>query len=942
MRKGKKKAKRLLALLLAGALCCQTGAIPKTAMSARKAQASESPEQTRKQDFRILSGDEMMKDMGAGWNLGNTMDGHTGFTPGETVWQPVVTTKKLIKSVHDLGFHTVRIPVTWGTMIDDTKDYAINEKWIGRVQDIVDYCVSLDMYAIINIHHDGAEQTGWLRIASSDQEGLKKKFAGVWKNIANVFKDYDEHLIFESMNEVKGESMTVVQENEVIMALNQIFVDTVRGTGSNNEKRWLMVPGKYNYIDSICNEKNQFSLPKDTVDNRLMVSVHIYTPNGFCLGEYKTNSEYSVEKLEANDREVKPLYDTYSSKGIPVVVGEYGCINKNNPKERAFYLEGMNRIYKKYKCVGVYWDQGWYDRTRDPDYSFAIIDRESGKPVEKEVTDGLFRGYNGVNGETDYSTLQKSPEVKAITSLTASEASVEIGTGEWKTLQASFAPADSNDVILWKSADESIATVSEGNIHGKRPGSTKVTVFTQNGTASQEIDVTVKPAASGKPCSEIGVAEETLAMSAGESKMLAPVLTPADTEDALYFSSSNEEVATVSALGKVVAVGNGEAKITVAASSGVTREVAVQVTGGTAVPEIRLAVNVFYNDNDKKYFANEVSSQVATVKMNGQYTLDFDCDRDLSQKAKEAGVSELANLTAIYIKDYDVTQGNANKSPLQTCSIRYDSVKVNDLSLKVTKTEKKSALKDSGIFDTNDPVNSWDGSAIEGVKNSGGAANFTEIKNPKKISITFTLSDMLFEGQTQSPGTLPGGSTGTNPGDGTGNKTPGDEVGNKNPGDGNSGDKKEEPVQGKKGTSFQYKGIKFKITKVAGQKPGEVSCIALASKKASSVSVPASVNFGGKKYQVTAIGNKAFAGASRLKKATIGASVAKIGSKAFYRCKKLNQVTIKTKKLTSKKVGSKAFSGIGKKAVIKVPKAKKKAYKKFLAKKGMPKKAKVK
>jgi len=933
MRKGKKAGKRLLAFLLAGVLCCQAAELPGNALPGGKVRAAETAGQSRKQDFRILSGDEMMKDMGAGWNLGNTMDGHTGFTPGETVWQNVITTKKLIKSVHDMGFHTVRIPVTWGTMIDDSNDYAINEKWISRVQDIVDYCVSLDMYAIINIHHDGAEQTGWLRIASSDQEGLKKKFAGVWKNIANVFKDYDEHLIFESMNEVKGENMTVVQENEVIMALNQIFVDTVRGTGSNNEKRWLMVPGKYNYIDSVCNVKNQFSLPKDTVDNRLIVSVHIYSPTAFCLGEYKSNSTYSVEKLEANDKEIKPLYDTYTSKGIPVVVGEYGCINKDNATERAFYLEGMNRIFKKYKCVGVYWDHGWYDRTQKPDYSFAIIDRETGKPVEKEVTDALLRGYASVNGETDYTTLQKSPEIKAITSLIVSETSVEIGTGEWKTLRADFAPADSNDVILWKSADESIATVSEGNVHGKRPGSTKITVFTQNGTASQDIDVTVKAAASDKPCTEFGVTEESIALSVGESKMLAPALTPADTEDSLYFASDHEEVATVSPLGKVVAVGNGEAKITVIASSGVSREVTVQVKGGKASPEIRLAVNVYYNDNDKKYFSNEVSTQVATVKMNGQYTLDFDCDRDLSQKAKEAGVSELANLTAIYIKDYDVTQGNASKSPLQTCNIRYDEVKVNDVSLKVTKTEKKSALKDSGVFDTNDPINSWDGSAVEGVKASGGAINFTDVKNPKKISITFTLSDMLFEGQQQSPGTLPSGENGSDkPGDGTtGSIT----------GNGTSANQQGDADKGKKDSSFKAKGNKYKITKVAGKNSGTVSCTALVSKKVSSVTVPSTVSYGGKKYKVTAIGNKAFAGASKLKKVTVGANVTKIGSKAFYQCKKLNRLTIKTKKLTSKTVGSKAFSGISKKAVVKVPKAKKKAYKKFMSKKGMPKKAKI-
>ena len=163
MRKGKKWSKRLLAFLLAGVLCCQMADLPGTVQPSGKARAAETVSQGGKQVFRVLSGDEMIKDMGAGWNLGNTMDGHTGFTPGETVWQNVVTTKKLIRAVHDMGFHTVRIPVTWGTMIDDSNDYANNEKWIGRVQDIVDYCVSLDMYAIVNIHHDGAEQTGWLR-----------------------------------------------------------------------------------------------------------------------------------------------------------------------------------------------------------------------------------------------------------------------------------------------------------------------------------------------------------------------------------------------------------------------------------------------------------------------------------------------------------------------------------------------------------------------------------------------------------------------------------------------------------------------------------------------------------------------------------------------------------------------------------------------------------
>ena len=65
-------------------------------------------------DFRIISGDNTIYEMGVGWNLGNTMDGHTGFHPAETAWQSVVTTQEIIKAVHDAGFNTVRVPVTWG------------------------------------------------------------------------------------------------------------------------------------------------------------------------------------------------------------------------------------------------------------------------------------------------------------------------------------------------------------------------------------------------------------------------------------------------------------------------------------------------------------------------------------------------------------------------------------------------------------------------------------------------------------------------------------------------------------------------------------------------------------------------------------------------------------------------------------------------------------
>lgn len=916
--------RKLLSILMAAALTCSMGAGILPPVQSAQAAGVQNESVSAAQPFVEMTGDELMEDMGAGWNLGNTMDGHTGFTPGETIWQDVKTTKRLIKEVHDLGFHTVRIPVTWGTMIDDENDYAIDEAWLSRVQDIVDYCISQDMYAIVNIHHDGAEQTGWLRIAADDQKALEEKFAGVWKNIAAAFKDYDEHLILESMNEVRGTGMTVLEENQVIMKLNQIFVNTVRGTGSNNAKRWLMVPGKYNYIDSICNEKNGFKLPEDTVENRIILSVHVYTPWSFCGSETLAANTYSVKELASNDNELKPLYEKYTSKGIPVVVGEYGCINKDNASERAFYLEGMNRMFQKYKLVGVYWDQGWYDRSQKPDYSFTIIDRSTGKPIDKEITDGIMRGYFG--STDDYTTLTKNVEVIPMTSLQVSGKTVDLAVNESKKVEVSCAPDNTNDIVLWKTDDPAIATVAYGKIQAKGIGSTKVTAFSQSGSVSCELTVNVTAENAAVPCTGLEVGTREYSLSIGDTEFLSPVLSPAETTETLYYQSSDESVVTVSSIGKLVATGSGEAVVTVCTTGGKQETVKVTVAKAEMTKEVRLAVNVYYNDSSKNYFANEISNQIISVNQNGQYELSFDCDTDLSSAAKAAGVSNLNKVTAIYIKDYDVSIGKLSKTSLTSCQIRYDKITVDGVELTLTNSEYKSALKASGIFDTNDPVNSWDGSAVEEVNVSNYVASFSTITDPKKITIQFTLNDMCFEGSEPEP-TLPPDEP----------LTPAEPT--KAPSDTETPAPSDTSV--KVGSKVTKSNGVYKVT-AAGGVNRAVLFTGPVKKTLTEISIPASVKIEGKSYKVTSIAKNAFKNNKKLSRVTIGSNVASIGKNAFSGCGKLKSITIKTIRLTGKKVGSKAFKGIHSKAVIKVPKSRQRAYKKLLKVKGIGAKVTVK
>lgn len=125
----------------------------------------------------------------------------------------------------------------------------------------------------------------------------------------------------------------------------------------------------------------------------------------------------------------------------------------------------------------------------------------------------------------------------------------------------------------------------------------------------------------------------------------------------------------------------------------------------------------------------------------------------------------------------------------------------------------------------------------------------------------------------------------------------------------------------KVGTSYTISGSTYKVTKA-----GAEVMVYKTSKAARSVTIPATIKAKGITYKVTAIGAKAFNGNKKLKKVTIGANIKKISNNAFFKCKSLKMVTIKSVLLTKKTANKKAFKGVNKKMVIKVPKKVKKAY----------------
>ncbi|MCD7730379.1 MAG: glycoside hydrolase family 5 protein [Oscillospiraceae bacterium] len=378
-------------------------------------------------DWDELDQDEITAAMGMGWNLGNQLEASSNKVPNETVWGNPTIREDLIKSVKEQGFNTIRIPVSYLSKIGDAPDYTIDSAWLDRIQEVVDYVVDNDMFAIVNMHGDGyyTVDGGWLLCVDENQDEIKAKYEAVWTQIADRFKDYDEHLIFESMNEefdnTYGNPDPVGYEN--INAYNQIFVDAVRKTGSNNTRRWLLMPGWNTNIDYIAGDYG-FEIPDDSLceadGKRIMISVHYYDPYNFTLdendssaktqwGKYATEDYDSWGQEDYVDSQMKKMYDKFVSQGYPVVIGELGVQDKTHLSEvqyeyRCYWIEYVVKAAKDNGCVPVYWDNGYNGKN-----GYALFERVTGKVLYPEIIEGMMRA---INSEGDYDI--PAPDVEAV------------------------------------------------------------------------------------------------------------------------------------------------------------------------------------------------------------------------------------------------------------------------------------------------------------------------------------------------------------------------------------------------------------------------------------------------------------------------------------------------------------------------------------------------
>jgi endoglucanase len=342
---------------------------------------------------------EFVSHMKLGWNLGNTLDStvtsYSSPSAAETAWGCPFTTKAMIDTVKNAGFNTVRIPVTWGEKCSGN-DFTIDSAWMNRVQEVVDYAIDDGMYVILNIHHDN-EQRGNNAYFYPDQshyDNSIKFITSVWKQVATRFESYDNHLVFETLNEPRlvGTSNEwnggTSEARKIVNEYNAAALKTIRETGGNNEKRFVMMPGYAASSSAVA--VNDIVLPND---DHLIVDIHGYAPYDFALNRTGTDQW----NQNSGSYDIVSIFELakskFLSKGIPVVIGEFGAMNKSNESTRATWAKYYTETASSYGIPCVWWDNcQFFDSRYQLGEAFGLINRKNLSVEYPQIMNAMVEG----------------------------------------------------------------------------------------------------------------------------------------------------------------------------------------------------------------------------------------------------------------------------------------------------------------------------------------------------------------------------------------------------------------------------------------------------------------------------------------------------------------------------------------------------------------------
>ena len=348
---------------------------------------------------------EIVNEMGFGYNLANSFDCYNNSieinNPNEqiTLLGNPIPTQKMINNIKKNGFKTIRFPVTWAKFIDNLGN--VNPQWMLRVKEVVKWIINKNIYCILNIYHD-SDIGNWIY----DELNGKDKYFYLWKQIAEEFKDFNEYLLFESMNQPKFIDNYWNFKHDIYYNFTQGFIDILRKSGGFNSQRLLIISG-YQYFDPL-------PLPLNDTANKLAVSFNYYEPFWF-------TSDSSLYYLEwGRENEYKTLFndfeklkENYIDKGIPIILSEIGVKTESKKnilsiREYLYTLFSLSFDYSGLVCClqdtsnKIFGDMNFYDRETDKWHDDKIKDifNKLSKNKNLKVTDFFITTKN----ETTYET----------------------------------------------------------------------------------------------------------------------------------------------------------------------------------------------------------------------------------------------------------------------------------------------------------------------------------------------------------------------------------------------------------------------------------------------------------------------------------------------------------------------------------------------------------
>ena len=313
---------------------------------------------------------EAVAAMGRGINLGNTLE-----PPTEGAWNNPAAQERYFDRYVEAGFQTVRVPVRWDQHTGNAPPYAVDEAWMDRVEQVVDWGLERDLFVILNAHHED-----WLKQNYADP-AVRARFDSIWVQVAERFQGKSDKLLMEIINEPFGMSVAEVDD------LNARVLGLIRET---NPTRLVIFSGnRYSNIPELLNA----AIP-DPDDPYLVGYFHSYDPWSFA-GMAQGTWGSASDRLVVRQRFAQVV--AWSERtGIPVVISEFGAIRGGDDlSRRVFYQTYVEEALRAGFAFQV-WDDGG---------DFRVLNRDD--DTWRHELSPLIHAYP--DGPTDLRVLDDGP-----------------------------------------------------------------------------------------------------------------------------------------------------------------------------------------------------------------------------------------------------------------------------------------------------------------------------------------------------------------------------------------------------------------------------------------------------------------------------------------------------------------------------------------------------